>query len=87
MAKELHINQGKLWQKYEFHCNYCGYEETTPLWWLKLKYIFTDRIRHNCKNCHKTSTYRNILHIIHDSTDEIEKKQNRTKLWDDRIEI
>lgn len=83
--KQLHITKGKLWQKYVYRCNYCGNEETTPLWWIKLKYIFKDKTYHTCKHCHKTSCYRNFIHIVHDSEDKKEKQQNRNKLWDNRI--
>ena len=85
MVERLSIRQGKLWKKYKFRCNYCGNEEYVPLWYLKMRLIFTDRIYRTCSHCHKTSAYVNFFHLNHDSTDSLEKNRNRSVLWDKRI--
>ena len=83
--KSLDIKKGKLWDKYRFRCNYCGYEQYKWLWLLKLSLILSDKKIISCPRCHKTSCYINIFHLRHDSTDSLEKNMNREKLFDDRI--
>lgn len=76
---------GKLWTKYKFKCNYCGHETTTPYWLTRLRFVFTDTTHKTCPKCHHTSTYKCLFNIIHDSTSKIEKQWNKEKKWDDRL--
>ena len=83
--KRLNIKQGKLFNKYKFRCNYCGYETFKPLWLVKLQLLFSNTIFLTCCNCHKTSCYKQNFHLIHDSTSKKEKEYNKQETWDSRI--
>lgn len=79
------IKQGKLYKKYNLRCNYCGTDIFMPFFLLKIRYIFTDTQYVSCPKCHKTSCYRFMSNIIHDSVDKKEKAMNKKNQWDKRI--
>ena len=83
--KNINIRHGKLFDKYKFRCQYCGYEHYKTLWLLKMRLMFTDKVYYNCPKCHKINCFRAIFNLRHDSTDSIEKNRNREKLFDDRM--
>ena len=76
---------GRLWEWYIVTCNHCGAKIRKPVWWLKLLYIFKDRLYFTCNTCHNTSCYINYFLLIHDTTDEQEKLINKYPKWDKRI--
>ena len=84
IVKNLNIKQGRFFTKYRLHCNYCGCDYYVPLFWLKIRYLFTDKIYHTCSCCHKTSNYRIFYHIVHDTTDSQEKILNKD-VWELRL--
>ena len=85
IVENLNIKQGKFFKKYRLHCHYCGCDYYIPFFYLKLKYLFTDKIYHTCSCCHKTSNYRIFYHVVHDTTDKDEKIFNKETLWDIRL--
>ena len=81
----LNIKKGKIFDKYRFRCNYCGNEYYKPLWLVKLQLMFSDEIFITCTRCHKTSCYRQIFNLRHDSTSKKEKSLNKQMNWDRRM--
>jgi len=77
--------KGKLWDNYLITCNHCGSVTTKPVWWLKLLFIFKERLYYTCSNCHHTSCYISFFTLIHDTTDKTEKEINKEPKWDKRI--
>lgn len=72
-------------KKYNIRCAYCGSTISKWEWLLKLRLVFTDKYVHHCPVCHKQSTWINIFHLRHESTDPDEKLFNRSKIWESRI--
>lgn len=77
----------KMIEKIKVRCNYCGKEKRVALWRIFIKRIFKERWYDTCPRCHKTSCYRLIPNVIHDSTDKKEKQLNKDIQWDDRIRV
>lgn len=83
MVKLLNFKKGLLWCYYRFECPYCGDEKYYPLWWVKLRLIFTNNLLITCDNCHSTSDWISLFRLVHDSTSKVEKEYN-VKKWDSR---
>lgn len=81
----LNIRKRKIFDKYRFHCNYCGNDSFKPLWLVKLQLIFSDEIFITCSRCHKTSCFKQYFNLRHDSTNKKEKIQNKQENWDRRL--
>lgn len=83
--KRINYNKGRLWWNYRIVCNHCGATMNKPVWWLKLQYIFHDKLYYTCPYCHKTSCYTTFFNMMHETTDTEEKEINKFPRWDERI--
>lgn len=72
-------------RKYKLRCQYCGAETHKYEWLLKIRLIFTNKYILDCPTCHKKTSWLYIFHLRHDSTDKVEQKFNKGKIFDNRI--
>ena len=66
-------------------CQYCGMDNSIPL--LRLRLLIRSKVYHRCKYCGRVSCYIQVSHIVHDTTDKLEKdenkllEENKRRLW------
>ena len=64
-----------IWMR--IRCNYCGATHRVPLWYLKLRSIFSNRYSFVCQDCHRYNVELLRFHVCHDSTNAEEKMYNK----------
>ncbi len=59
-------------------CQYCGRDNNIFL--LQFRLLLFGKVYYSCK-CGKKSSYVMISHIVHDTTDKVEKEYNKDIEW------